>query len=376
MNRHLSNPFVLTGYAGKDSFCDRVTETEKILKSIKNGSNITLISSRRMGKSGLIHHVFSQSELNESIRIYTDILPTSNLEGFINVLSNAWIRQAFGSGKRKLAKVLDVLKSFHPVIRIDPFTGLPEVEISTRSEAEKCDNLENLFSRIAKEDKPVIVAIDEFQQILDYPETNVEALLRSVVQQMPQVRFIFSGSRMHLMNAMFTQIKRPFYQSTRMLFLDPIDTAVYSRFITEKFAGGKRIIEPAAVDWLMEWTRGHTYYVQYVCNWLYGEGYTRISPAVVSEVSRDILLELQPVFVQYRQLLAPRQYELLRAVAREGTVKSVLSGSFILAHNLGTPSTVRTSLRSMIEKDMIRRFPEGYLVDDVFFSRWLEGENR
>ena len=376
MKRHPSNPFVLTGYAGMDSFCDRLTETEKILKSIKNGSNITLISSRRMGKSGLIHHVFSHSELNESIRIYTDILPTSNLEGFINVLSNAWIRQAFGSGKRKLAKVLDVLKSFHPVIRMDPFTGLPEVEISTRSDAEKSDNLENLFFRIAKEDKPVIVAIDEFQQILDYPERNVEALLRSVVQQMPQVRFIFSGSRMHLMNAMFTQTKRPFYQSTRMLFLDPIDPPVYSRFISDKFGLGKRVIESDAVEWLLEWTRGHTYYVQYVCNWLYSEGYTRITPATVSEVSRDILLELQPIFVQFRQLLAPRQYELLRAVAREGSVKSVLSGSFILAHNLGTPSTVRASLRSMIEKDMIRKFPEGYLVDDVFFSRWLEGENR
>jgi len=371
MKIKLSNPFVISGYAGGESFCDRETETEKILKSLKNGANLTLVSPRRMGKSGLIYHIFAQSELLDSIKIYADILPTSNLQGFINVLSNAWIRQAHGSGIRKLSKVIEVLKSFHPVIRIDPFTGLPEVEISARSEGEKSENLEKLFYQIGKEDKPVVIAIDEFQQVLDYPEDNMEALLRGTIQKLPMTRFIFSGSRMHLMNSMFTQSKRPFYQSTRMFFLNQIDPVVYNLFITEKFASGKRTIEREAVGWLLDWTRGHTYYVQYVCNWLYSEGYTRITPGVVSEVCRSILLEMQPVFSQYRQLLAPRQFELLRAIAREGTVKSVLSGSFILSHNLGTPSTVRTSLLAMIDKDMIREFPEGYLVDDVFFSRWL-----
>ena len=367
-----SNPFVVSGYLGGNYFCDRLTETEKIVKLILNGNNLTLISPRRMGKSGLIKHVFAQSEVNDFIKIYSDILATSNLEGFVNVLGNAWIRQAFGSGKRRLNKVLDILKSFHPVIRLDPFTGLPEVEISTRSEAEKTDNLENLLYRISKEENQIIIAIDEFQQIMDYPEENMEALLRGILQQLPQVRFIFSGSRMHLMNAMFTQTSRPFYQSTRIMFLNPIDSLEYGRFISEKFISGGRIIEQEAIDWLLEWTRGHTYYVQYLCNWLYSEGYTRISPAVISKVTGEILMELQPVFDQYRQLLAPRQYELVRAVARENNVKSVLSGGFIARHSLGTPSSVSTSLKAMIEKDVIRDSGEGYRVDDLFFSRWLE----
>ena len=174
------------------------------------------------------------------------------------------------------------------------------------------------------------------------------------------------------MNAMFTQTSRPFYQSTRIMFLNPIDSLEYGRFISEKFISGGRIIEQEAIDWLLEWTRGHTYYVQYLCNWLYSEGYTRISPAVISKVTGEILMELQPVFDQYRQLLAPRQYELVRAVARENNVKSVLSGGFIARHSLGTPSSVSTSLKAMIEKDVIRDSGEGYRVDDLFFSRWLE----
>ena len=372
MKKSLSNPFVLSGYAGPDYFCDRDAETEKITKSMENGQNITLISPRRMGKSRLIDHVFYRLKASESIKIYADIFPTNNLQGFVNVLSNAWIRGASGSGKRKLAKVLEAVKSFHPIIRLDPFTGLPEIEITARSESEKSDNLENLFYRIGKEENPVVIAIDEFQQVLDYPEENVEALLRSAVQKMPAVRFIFSGSRMHLMNVMFSQSKHPFYRSTRILVLDRIDPGVYNRFITEKFSSGKRIIEPEAIDWLIRWTRGHTYYVQNVCNWLYGEGYRLITPAIVSKISREILLEMQPVFGQYRTLLTSGQYDLLRAIALEGSAKSVLSGDFIQAHNLGAASSVRAALLALIDKDMIREFPEGYLVDDVFFSRWLE----
>ena len=41
-------------------FCDRTTETEKIISALDNERNVTLIAPRRIGKTGLIHHVFSK----------------------------------------------------------------------------------------------------------------------------------------------------------------------------------------------------------------------------------------------------------------------------------------------------------------------------
>ena len=52
------NPFIYKGYEGPTYFCDRTEETEKIVSALENGSNITLISPRRIGKTGLIKHVF------------------------------------------------------------------------------------------------------------------------------------------------------------------------------------------------------------------------------------------------------------------------------------------------------------------------------
>lgn len=47
------NPFVVTGKIEPKYFCDRVSESARIVKSVTNGNNLVLISPRRMGKQDL-----------------------------------------------------------------------------------------------------------------------------------------------------------------------------------------------------------------------------------------------------------------------------------------------------------------------------------
>ena len=74
----LNNPFVVYGYKGAEYFCDRQKETEKIISTLHNERNITLVAPRRMGKTGLIHHVFHQMEEQyEGVKcFYLDIFAT------------------------------------------------------------------------------------------------------------------------------------------------------------------------------------------------------------------------------------------------------------------------------------------------------------
>jgi len=53
------NPFLIAGYYSPEYFCDRETETAKIISALENDRNISLISPRRFGKTGLIHHVLN-----------------------------------------------------------------------------------------------------------------------------------------------------------------------------------------------------------------------------------------------------------------------------------------------------------------------------
>lgn len=75
----------------KELFCDRETETKTLLEYLLNGSNVTLISPRRYGKTGLIYCVFDEIK-HQKIDVSTclvDIYATENLEDFINVFSEA-----------------------------------------------------------------------------------------------------------------------------------------------------------------------------------------------------------------------------------------------------------------------------------------------
>ena len=61
------NPFIISGYISPEYFCDREEETARMLNAIENGRHITLFSPRRMGKTGLIRHLFYQSCEKEEI---------------------------------------------------------------------------------------------------------------------------------------------------------------------------------------------------------------------------------------------------------------------------------------------------------------------
>ena len=52
-----------SGYVSADYFCDRRKESERLIREVMNGNNLALISTRRMGKTGLIQHRFRYPEI-------------------------------------------------------------------------------------------------------------------------------------------------------------------------------------------------------------------------------------------------------------------------------------------------------------------------
>ena len=56
----LKNPFVISGYLSPYYFCDREEESRNLIRYVTNGRNVAIISTRRMGKTGLISTLFSE----------------------------------------------------------------------------------------------------------------------------------------------------------------------------------------------------------------------------------------------------------------------------------------------------------------------------
>lgn len=367
------NPFIIKGYLSPKYFCDREKETARILGAISNQRNLTLVSLRKMGKTGLILHVFNElKHLQTHETLYLDIYHTDNLSGLINQLGTAIFRMK-KSFKSQMTDFLNNFRRVRPVITMDSLTGNASLSFSVSSDEDAHQTLEDLFSIIGSRSQkiPIVVAIDEFQQIDRYPERNVEALLRGLIQNMHRVIFIFSGSSRTILSGMFTDAKRPFYQSTEMMFLDEIPVSEYSQFIKTTFGKNKKVIPDKVIEKTLQWTRSHTFYVQYVCNKLYEISDTEINEEMFDRIAYEILEMNQPFYYEFRNLITTNQWQLLRAIAKEDCVENITASAFIKKYKLTNPSTIRRGIESLLEKEMIYQKGKRYYVYDPFFSRWL-----
>ena len=71
----IRNPFITSGYVSADYFCDRQQESEQLVREVMNGNNLALVSTRRMGKTGLIRHCFQFPEIKQQNAILRKYMP-------------------------------------------------------------------------------------------------------------------------------------------------------------------------------------------------------------------------------------------------------------------------------------------------------------
>ena len=366
-----NNPFLIAGYHSPEFFCDRKAETATILDALHNGRNITLIAPRRMGKTGLIHHAFYQlkEQKVDIVTLYMDIYSTQTLGDFVRLFANTVLGQLDSMPQKALGRISQFIRSCRPVFTFDEMTGTPKVTVDV-SPAEEESTLKEIFDYLGSSEKRCYIAIDEFQQIAEYPEKGVEALLRSYIQFLPNVHFIFAGSKQHVMQEMFASSKRPFYQSTQLLTIGTINRDEYAYFAMEHFANHDLKLPREVFDEIYDKFDGHTWYIQNLLNRLYG--YNRnVEMELVSYAVEQIITEQSYSYADLLKAYSAGHVRLLKAIAQEGCVKEVLAGDFISKHRLKAASSVRSALKKLIDNELVYQTADGYILYDRFMGEWL-----
>lgn len=373
----VNNPFIISGYEGSEYFCDRVQETSQLHQEIANGNNVTMIATRRMGKSGLIEHYFGQPEIQE--RYYTffvDIYDTISMRELIQKLSREILMRLKPYGKRVLQQFWDTMRSLQPGISFSP-TGEPSFNVQIGDIQSADSTLDEIFRYLDLADKPCIVAIDEFQQISKYSEKNIEAKLRTYVQRCRNAQFIFSGSQRHIMSEMFTSASRPFYQSVSMMHLDSINQAAYEAFARALFAKGERTLAEGVTEQVYQISQGVTWFTQKLFNTLYANtptGETCTADQVPAAL--DYIIKTQAFSYEETLFRLPeKQKTVLVALAKNGATKGITSGAFIRQYRLTSASAVQAAVKGLLEKDFITCEKGVYRVYDFFLAEWLRREH-
>ena len=165
------NPFIVTGKIAPEYFCDRVSESARLVKSVTNGNNLVVISPRRMGKTGLIQFCYDKPEIGkEYYTFFIDILHTSSLREFTYLLGREIYETLLPRSRKMATLFIQTIKSISGKFGFDPITNLPTFNVELGDIERPEYTLDEIFQYLSHADKPCIVAIDEFQQIAKYPE--------------------------------------------------------------------------------------------------------------------------------------------------------------------------------------------------------------
>jgi hypothetical protein len=156
-----------------------------------------------------------------------------------------------------------------------------------------------------------------------------------------------------------------------MMPLDVIEEEPYYRFAEKFFREAGRSLDRDVFSALYRRFDGITWYVQAILWDFYASGEDIVDAAQLDEAVSERIDANEYDQQRLLEILPEGARRLLKAIAVEGSVRFPQSGAFISRHRLKAASSVKTSLNMLVEKELVYRNPDGYVVYDRLFAEYL-----
>lgn len=368
-------PFVFGVRVEGNTFTDRKEETNRLKMNFLYGVNTILISPRRMGKTSLVEKVCSLVESDTLKIAKIDAFGCRSENDFINAFATAVVRDTSSKWEEWMENAKTFLSRFIPKISIgqDPLTDFSIALEYNRANTVTEDVLQ-LPETIAKQKGiKIVICIDEFQQIADFPDSiTFQKKLRSVWQLQSNVSYCLYGSKKHMMEKMFQSQSHPFYRFGDLFYLDKISETDWVEYICDRFrVTGKEISRELASE-ICTVTDRYSSYVQQLA-WLVWLRTDKHATKEDVEFGIDRMLDAcEPLFIQQTESLSAYQMNFLRALAN-GVHTGFTRSEILDTYQLGTAANISRLKKALTEKDLIMMTaPKKLEISDPILALWLK----
>lgn len=368
-------PFVFGVRVEGNTFTDRKEETNRLKMNFLYGVNTILISPRRMGKTSLVEKVCSLVESDTLKIAKIDAFGCRSENDFINAFATAVVRATSNKWEEWMENAKTFLSRFIPKISIgqDPLTDFSIALEYNRANTVTEDILQ-LPETIAKQKGiKIVICIDEFQQIADFPDSiTFQKKLRSVWQLQSNVSYCLYGSKKHMMEKMFQSQSHPFYRFGDLFYLDKISETDWVEYICDRFrVTGKEISRELASE-ICTVTDRYSSYVQQLA-WLVWLRTDKHATKEDVEFGIDRMLDAcEPLFIQQTESLSAYQMNFLRALAN-GVHTGFTRSEILDTYQLGTAANISRLKKALTEKDLIMMTaPKKLEISDPILALWLK----
>lgn len=374
MKKQINKSFVYGVSVAGDNFTDRVKETKRLKMDFENGLNVVLISPRRTGKTSLVKKVQQSVDSDILQTVYMDIYDCRSEYDFYNRFAETILRQTSNKTEIFLEKIKSFLTRLTPKIAfsVDPNNEF-SVSLGITPKEYKPEEILQLPELIAQQmGKHLVICIDEFQQVAEWPDSlQIQKRMRGVWQHQEHVSYCLFGSKQHMMNKLFQNKKMPFYQFGEPNYLQPISTEDWIPFIQKKFSDKGLVISERFVREICDVVNNQSSYVQQLA-WnvmINTEG--EVDTESINEGIKDLLTQCTPLFMEQISSLTSYQMNFLRAIL-SGQHNQFTSQAVLSAYQLGTKSNISRIQEALLEKDFIVAAEDGIFLSDPVMELWLK----
>lgn len=371
----MKTPFVFGKIASEQEFTDREVETQHLLNNFNGLVNTILISPRRWGKSSLVSkaaHLF-EKQSSDNLIVYIDLFNCRTEDKFYKEYARAVIAATSTAFEDFVASAVKYLSRFAPSFSASDPSGAFELSFGVDVKDKKLDFNEilDLPQKIAAEkEKKVIVCIDEFQTVKDYPDSLAfQRELRSHWQRHTDVAYCLYGSKRNMMIDLFADPNNPFYKFGDMLFLQKILREEWIKFIVKRFRDTDKTISEELAGYIADKVEDHPYYVQQLSQLSWFRTHDECSKEDIDEAFNGLEAQLALVFSLMLDSLTPSQIGFLQAVACGETRFS--SQEVLHTYRLGSSANVTSIKQALEKKELIDILPNKINIQDPIFKHWL-----
>lgn len=374
----MSKPFVYGTAVFGENFTDRKAETKRLRMNFEAGVNTILISPRRTGKTSLVYRSVEQIEDPSVKVVMIDIYDCRDEYEFYERFASAILKGLATKAEQAIDLAKNFLSRLSPKIVLSPDpTQDFSISFGVGPKTEKPEDILDLPEQIArKRNWNIVICIDEFQQIGEFPESMAfQKKVRGIWQLQKRVTYCVFGSKKHMMDQLFQDKSMPFYHFGDVIELSPIPKEDWVDYIIRRFNTRNMKISAELASEICDKVQRYSSYVQQL-SWnvmVEAEGADVVTGQHVEDGFEMLVRQTSSLFMGQIANLTSFQMNYLKAVV--AGVHSGFSSSKVLeSYRLGSKSNIARIENALIEKELLEKRLDGVYIADPVFAYWFQRE--
>jgi uncharacterized protein len=356
-----------------DDFCGRQKEINELSRIIESNNRAYVYGERRIGKTSLVIETGARLKMNP---VHIDLMGIKSEDDLCRRIVKAIISYNSKSSVM-LTKVLKAFASLRPSIGIDPMSGSPSIGLAPSPQLNVHD-LNSAFNILCSL-KNTYIFFDEFQDILKIKESNqIMSVMRSYVQKVDNMAFVFSGSIRNEMINIFSMEDAPFYKAAFPISLGNIEEDNFSDFVMLRFKAQKIMVDKDFIKKIIKLCYGIPGDIMRLCESIMfcalETGIKNIDKDMMASALQRIYSLEKNAYEMIVQELSNQQLKTLVALARIG-VPSSITGAIVELSGIPLAGSVNKAMKTLVQKRVVTIVDGKNKISNPFLKSWLLTQN-